>query len=120
MASPHPSSQTTSDSEKPMAVVGAGPLTSTVWKSGDEHSGWRYRFNLFVQHSDSGRVSQQFHPADLIHFVKLTQVLAAVLADDGCLTKSDRVLLQRIASELDGVLEHPELGADTSPERPTL
>ncbi len=116
MATTHPSSQTVPESSKPMTIVGAGPLTSTIWKSGDQHSGWRYRFNLFKQLSHSGRVSQQFRPADLIHLIKLTQVLAAVLADDGCLTKIDRLLLQQVASALDAVLERPGLGADTSSE----
>jgi hypothetical protein len=99
-------------SNKPMAMVGAGPLTSAIWKSGDEQSGWRYRFNLFRQLSRNGQVSQLFRPADLIHFVKLTQVLAAVLADDGCLTANDRRSLQQIAQDLDAVIERHGLSSE--------
>ena len=86
-----------------MAMVGAGTLASAIWKTGDEASGWRYRFNVFRQLPGNGRVSQLFQPADLRDWVKLTQVLAAVLADDGCLSRKDRRLMRRLAVELDEV-----------------
>lgn len=89
---------------KPYCSVGAGQLTSFVWKSGDQDSGWRYRFNLFRLAAKGGRVSQLFGPSDLFHFVKLAQVLAAVLADDGCLSSGDRRVLKRLAANLDAVL----------------
>jgi hypothetical protein len=85
-------------------MVGAGPLTSAIWKSGDERSGWRYHFNVFRQLATNGHVSQLFHPADLMHFVKLTRVLAAVIADDGCLTVTERTSLLRLVADLDDVL----------------
>lgn len=88
---------------KPMAMVGAGPLTSAIWKTGDEQGGWRYRFNLFRQLAPTGHVSQLFQPTDLTHLVKLTQVLAAVLADDGCLSAAERRLLRELATTLDEV-----------------
>ena len=90
---------------KPTAMVGAGPLTSAIWKFGDEHGGWRYRFNLFRQLAGTGHVSQLFQPADLTHLVKLTQVLAAVLADDGCICAQQRRLLQHLAVELDDITQ---------------
>lgn len=86
---------------KPMGMVGAGPLTSMIWKTGDPDAGWRYRFNLFRTTSRSGRISQLFTPADVIHFVKLAHVLAAVLADDGCLSPVERGVLKRLAADLD-------------------
>lgn len=92
---------------KPYCSVGAGPLTSFVWKTGDADSGWRFRFNIFRLFARGGRVSQLFQPADLLHFVKLIQVLASVLADDGCLTAVDRGVLNRLATELDNVLTNP-------------
>jgi hypothetical protein len=85
---------------KPMAIVGAGPLTSMIWKDGDRHSGWRYRFNAF-RSAAGGRVSQLFRPADVIHFVKLAQVLAAVISDDGCLSQTERGVLKQLADDLD-------------------
>ena len=89
---------------KPYCSVGAGRLTSFIWKTGDDNSGWRYQFNLFRLAANGGRVSQLFAPADLIHFVKLTQVLAAVIADDGCLSPIDRGVLKRLATDLDQML----------------
>src|SRR5687768_16873815 len=94
---------------RPMAMVGAGDLTSTIWKVGDEYSGWRYRFNVFRQPSRTGNVSRLFRPADLLDIVKLTQVLTAVLADDGCLPQRERATLLRLASELDDVLQRSGL-----------
>ena len=89
---------------KPYCSVGAGRLTSFVWKSGDDASECRYQFNLFRLAANGGRVSQLFAPADLIHFVKLTQVLASVIADDGCLSPLDRGVLKRLAADLDQML----------------
>ena len=36
---------------KPTMLVGAGPLTSAIWKLGNDESGWRYRFNVVRQSS---------------------------------------------------------------------
>lgn len=89
---------------KPYCSLGAGCLTSFLWKSGDQGSGWRYRFNLFRLAAQDGRVSQLFRPTDLMHFVKLVQVMAAVIADDGCLGPVERGVLRRLATELDELL----------------
>ena len=91
---------------KPMGMVGAGPLTSTIWKTGDERGGWSYRFNLFRMSTRGGRVSQLFRPTDLVDFVKIARVLASVIADDGCLSRIDRAVLKRLAAELDDLLGH--------------
>ncbi len=99
-----PPSLTLSMLPKPMAMVGAGRLTSMIWKNGDERTGWRYSFNLFRLTTHGGRVSQLFKPADVIHLVKLAQVLAAVIADDGCLTQIECGVLKRLATDLDEVL----------------
>lgn len=99
---------------KPMAMVGAGPLTSAIWKSGDVQGGWRYRFNLFRQLARTGHVSQLFHPADLTHLVKLTQVLAAVLADDGCLAAEQRRFLRQLAAQLDDITRRWKLSDELS------
>ena len=92
--------------QKPYCSVGAGQLTSFVWKTGGVNAGWRYRFNIFRLASRGGRVMQLFRPSDLFHFVKLTQVLAAVLADDGCLSPVDRGVLKRLAANLDELLKN--------------
>ena len=101
---------------KPMAMIGAGRLTSMIWKNGDERSGWRYSFNLFRLTSQGGRVSQLFKPTDVIHFVKLAQVLAAVIADDGCLTHVEAGVLKRLANDLDHLLQHASYTPDAKTE----
>ena len=89
---------------RPYCSLGAGRLTSFLWKTGDANSGWRYRFNLFRLGAKGGRVSQLFLPSDLMHFVKLVQVMASVIADDGCLSAVERGVLRRLASDLDEML----------------
>lgn len=89
---------------KPYCSLGAGCLSSYLRKIGNDGSGWRYRFNIYRLAANSGRVSQLFRPADLIHFVKLVQVLASVIADDGCLSSVDRGVLRHLATELDVLL----------------
>jgi len=89
---------------KPVMLVGAGPLTSAIWKLGNEESGWRYRFNVVRQSAPGGCVTDLFQPMDLIHFIKLIQVLAAEIANDGCLTHDERVMLKNLAVQLDECL----------------
>jgi len=89
---------------KPMMLVGAGPLTSAIWKLGDEESGWRYRFNVVRQSAPSGCVTDLFQPMDLICFIKLIQLLAAEIANDGCLRHDERLMLRNLAQRLDEFL----------------
>ena len=89
---------------KPMMLVGAGTLTSAIWKLGNKESGWRYRFSVVRQSAPSGCVTDLFQPMDLIHFIKLNQVLATEIANDVCLTHDERVMLKNLAVQLDGIL----------------
>lgn len=86
--------------EKPYAMVGSGRLASSIWKTGDESSGWEYRFNVF-RLAPGGRVGQRFRPNDLKDIVKLVKVLAAVLLDDGCISGKERLRLSQLVAELD-------------------
>lgn len=92
--------------KKPYTMLGAGQLVSSVWKTGDERRGWRYRFNVYRMNADSGLVSQRLRPTDVRDLVKLSQVLAAVLADDGCMPADQRQALAELADQLDS-LNHP-------------
>jgi len=96
--------QQKSFSPKPMMLVGAGPLISAIWKLGDEESGWRYRFNVVRQSAPSGCVTDLFQPVDLIHFVRLIQVLATEIANDGCLTHDVHLMLRNLAQRLNEFL----------------
>ena len=88
---------------KPYAMLGAGPLVSAVWKDGDERAGWLYRFNIYRMGQRNGQVSQLLRPADVQDLVKLCQVLAATLADDGCIPTRERRVLADLAVKLDGI-----------------
>jgi len=87
-----------------MMLVGAGPLTSAIWKLGDEESGWRYRFNVVRQSTPNGCVTDLFQPMDLICFIKLIQVLATEIAHDGCLTHDEHLMLRNLAQRLNEFL----------------
>ena len=105
---PHDHSETATQTKttipRPYCTIGAGQLTSIVWKIGDQDSGWRYRFNLFRLTRDCAQVSQLYKPSDVRDFVKLAQVLASVILDDGCISRPERELLRQLATDLDGVI----------------
>jgi hypothetical protein len=86
-------------------MLGAGQLVSSIWKSGGDRAGWTYRFNIYRMSSRSGQVSQFFQPADVRDLIKLCQVLAATLADDGCIADDLRTELANLFTRLDGITE---------------
>lgn len=88
---------------KPYAMLGAGQLSSALWKAGDEQSGWTYRFNIYRMSSRTGHVSELLRPQDVGDLVKLCQVLAAILADDGCVPRDQRRALAKLAADLDSI-----------------
>lgn len=104
---------------KPYCSVGAGQITSFIWKTGDRDAGWRYCFNLFRLSVSGGKVSQLFKPSDLMSLVKLIQVAASVIADDGCLEQKERTELRRLANDLDELLETRRAMAMRTQERAT-
>jgi len=88
---------------KPYVMLGAGQLSSALWKAGDEQSGWTYRFNIYRMSSRTGHVSELLRPQDVGDLVKLCQVLAAILADDGCVPRDQRRALAKLAADLDSI-----------------
>ena len=93
------SSSRSSPTTKPYAMIGAGRLTSALWKTGNEDAGYCYRFNVF-RLGANGRTGQRLRPSDLKHFVKLAAVLSATIADDGCLPESEQRELVLLATRL--------------------
>ena len=89
---------------RPMEIVGAGPLLSSIWKLADAQAGWCYRFNLTRQISETGGSSNVFQPQDLRHFIKLIQVLATEIAADGCLPQAEIKTLKNLAMQLEELL----------------
>jgi hypothetical protein len=53
-------------SHKPYAVIGAEQLTASVYKTGDELIGFKYRFNITRLNKRTGRVGHWFRPDDLM------------------------------------------------------
>lgn len=98
---------------RPYELVGAGQLASAIWKHGDSQSGWDYRFNIFRMKPQNGRVSQLLSPCDVHDLVKLSRVLAAVLADDGCIAASERHSLVELAAQLESITTPEPLNCDT-------
>jgi hypothetical protein len=74
-----------------------------IWKHGDEHRGWKLRFNIFRLSQGSGRTSRLFSPSDVVDLAKLCQVLAATFVDDGCIPVAVRQQLQDLATKLDAI-----------------
>lgn len=89
--------------------VGAEQLTASVYKTGDELIGFDYRFNITRLNNCNGRVNQWFIPADLHAMVKLTRVLAAELANDGCMNTELRIRLITLAAALDEAIAEASL-----------
>ena len=100
-------------SSQPYAMLGAGRLVSSLWKSGDERAGWTYRFNVYRMSQRSGHVSQLLRPTDVQDLVKLCQVLAVTLSEDGCIPIEQRRLLAKLAAELDTITSKKELSYGT-------
>jgi hypothetical protein len=92
-------------SHKPYAVIGAEQLTASVYKTGDELIGFKYRFNITRLNKRTGRVGHWFRPDDLMALLQLTRVLAAELAHDGCMDSALRKQLRDIATRLDQTLD---------------
>jgi len=80
----------------PYAVLGAGDMVSHLQRRGDECNSLEYRFNLF-RFRENSEATHAFRPADLRDIVKLCQVLASTLADDGWIHDE----LIGLANELD-------------------
>ncbi len=94
----------TQRSRQPYTLVGAEQLTAAVYKTGDEFSGFDYRFNIVRLNNRTGRVNQWFTPDDLCAMVKLVRVLAAELVDDGCMDDALRNQLFHLAASLDDAI----------------
>ncbi|MCC7339282.1 MAG: hypothetical protein IT422_29670 [Pirellulaceae bacterium] len=88
---------------KPYEMIGAGRLSSALYKLGDEKTAWRYRFNIYRTDFSSGRLSHWLQPDDLIDVLKLVQVIASELAYDGCLDDAQRDKLYWIAKCLEAI-----------------
>ena len=94
----------TDPAHKPYAMLGAGRLTSSLWKHQRPDDEWMYRFNVYHTDHNDGTVSHWLEPRDLLSLLKLVRVLAFELAEDGCLPVGLRQQLNELADIVDAVL----------------
>jgi hypothetical protein len=92
-------------SNKPYTVIGAECLIASVYKTGDELIGFEYRFNITRLNKRTGRVGHWLDPSDIPALIRLTRVLSAELAADGCMDSALRKQLRDIATRLDRTLD---------------
>lgn len=105
------------NSRQPYMQVGAESLTTNVYKTGDELVGYDYRFNISRLSRRTGRVNQWFTPHDLVALVKLTQVLASELADDGCVSQTHCSRFHTLAAALDDAIAEVSHATNQAPIR---
>jgi hypothetical protein len=88
--------------KRPYAVLGAGDLVSHLQRRCGDGDIACYRFNVFRIRS-SEQVTHALRPRDLRSVVKLCQVVAFTIADDGWLDSDLRRELFQLAEELDEI-----------------
>ena len=86
----------------PIAVLGAGELVSHLRRLDNTTDESNYEFNAFRLAEDM-QATHVLRPTDLRNLVKLCQVLAFTIADDGWLSDETRAELFELADDLDGV-----------------
>ena len=90
----------TNSSEQPIAVLGAGDLISHVQRRDDSNDPSNYRFNIFRLGEDM-QAMHDLRPCDLRDLVKLVQVLAFAITDDGWLPTEAQHALLALFEDLD-------------------
>lgn len=85
---------------QPCAVLGAGDLVSHLIAD-DRSIERQYRFNLFRLDHESGQPNAWFRSTDLRDLVKVCQVLAFAIADEGGIGPELHSELIRLNAELD-------------------
>lgn len=90
----------TAATNQPYAVLGSGDLVSHLQRQDVDADSKTYRFNLFrIEHDH--QVTHGLRPNDLRAIVKLCQVLAFTIADDGWIPDDVRRELFELAADLD-------------------
>ena len=89
-----------SEVDQPYAVLGSGDLASHLHRRSIDADSESYRFNVFRIEMD-GSVTHSLGPRDLRSIVKLCQVLAFTITDDGGLPEDLRAELFELADDLD-------------------
>jgi hypothetical protein len=92
----------TMTTEQPVAVLGAGELVSHLYRASDPDSSANYRFNIIRLQSDL-ETTHKFRPSDLPDLIKLCQVLAFAIEDDGWVCVATRNRMRDLFNDLDEI-----------------
>lgn len=85
--------------KQPYVIIGSGDLVSHLHR---DPAGEGYEYRIAVHRMlDSGGVSLSLRAEDLRSVVKLCQVLAFTIADDGWSSRDERTQLFALADDLD-------------------
>ena len=87
---------------EPVAVLGAGDLVSHLHRGEDADDPANYRFSVF-RLSQELQPTHELRPCDLHQLVKLCQVLAFTIADDGWIPSQTRDSLRGLFDQLDAL-----------------
>lgn len=85
---------------QPIAVIGAGDLVSHVQRGDDGNGLSNYRFSIF-RFSENLQTTHDLRSSDIHDLVKLCQVLAFAIADDGWLPTEGQHALLALFEDLD-------------------
>jgi hypothetical protein len=95
----------TKSPEQPVAVLGAGALISHVQRGDGSNDASHYRFNIF-RLSEDMQATHDLRPCDLRDLVKLCQVLAFAITDDGWLPTEAQHALLALFEDLDELTQN--------------
>ena len=85
-------------STQPIAVLGAGELVSHLTRADDGH----YQFNVF-RFGENAIATHALRPSDLRNMLKLCQVVAFAIVDDGWIANDQRLELLDLMTKLDQI-----------------
>lgn len=87
---------------QPVAVLGAGQLVSHLYRHDGESGQSEYRFSV-CRIAESLQTTHGLRAGDLRDLVKLCQVLAFAIEDDGWLSPAMQTELRSLFDELDEI-----------------
>lgn len=87
---------------QPIAVLGALELVSHLYRRDGESGRSEYRFSV-SRMARSLQATTSLRACDLADLVKLCQVLAFAIEDDGWLSSAMRTELRELFDDLDGI-----------------
>ena len=97
-----------SNSNQPIAVLGAGTLVSHLSRIGGNDASVSYKFNIF-RLEENAEVTHSLRPSDLPDMLKLCHVLAFAIVDDGWVADGQRIELLDLIAKLEAITDEWDL-----------